>query len=126
MKYQLVAVYGSLKRGYHNHIYLSESELIATDRIGGFDMFSLGSYPMVVEGTGEIDVEVYKVSPDTFARLDRLEGYPDFYDRTKVSVKVNNQERQAWLYIGDNEQVKGLRRVVDGNWQHNASKLAPV
>lgn len=118
----LVAVYGSLKQGFYNHRLLNNAPLVAVGKVPGFAMYSMGLYPMAVRKKGSIQVEVYAVDSATFQQLDRLEGYPNFYDRNQVVVnqadtaKGPQLQLTAWLYFGEPQQVADLPRVRGGNW----------
>ena len=113
----IVAVYGSLKRGFYNHRLLERSTFLSDGQVQGFEMFSLGSFPMVTPGRGSIAVELFEVDHATFAQLDRLEGFPNFYGRTVVTASTAYCPVQAWLYVGRREQVKDQPRVRSGLWQ---------
>ncbi len=115
----LVAVYGSLKRDFYNHYLLETATFMATGQVDGFEMFSLGSYPMVVPGNGQISVELFEVDFATFADLDRLEGFPSFYGRQVVTVQTPHCPIEAWMYVGRREQVKNRKRVRSGTWKHD-------
>lgn len=114
-----VAVYGSLRKGLHNHGLLSQATLLGTERVKGFGMYSLGSFPFV-STTGdvtdkEITVEVYEVTPAEFRRLDMLEGYPSFYDR----MMIETSHGPAWIYFIDGKDQYTPSRhepVPDGDW----------
>ena len=110
----LVAVYGSLRAGLHNHPVLGtcSANLQGQDRIGGFDMYSMGSFPFITHGEGEITIEVYRVDPDTFIRLDRLEGFPSFYNREVVDTKYG----RAWIYFIDGRDTSHYQPVPNGDW----------
>ncbi len=93
---QLVAVYGSLKKGYGNHSLLESSELKGiTETSPSWTMYDLGSFPGIVPGHTNIHIEVYEVNQETFQRLDMLEGYPSFYDRKEIETKYGS----AWIYF---------------------------
>lgn len=83
-----VAVYGSLKRGFHNHHFLQGSVFMGQFETGpGFALLDLGDYPgMIRRGRGRVVVEVYRVSPSTLIHLDRLESAPRVYRRVRVPV----------------------------------------
>lgn len=102
MSKKKVFVYGSLKQGYGNHPLIKDSVLLGeclTKPI--YTMYSLGAFPAVVlQGNTSITGEVYEVDDDTFARLDRLEGYPDFYDRTMIDT----DHGKAWMYFLEREE----------------------
>lgn len=108
----LVAVYGSLRRGMGNHRVLerNDAQLLSTERITGFDMYSLGAYPFICTGSGEITIEVYAVPITGMVDLDRLEGYPSFYDRKLVDTSKG----KAWIYFIDNRT--GRVPVTSGDW----------
>lgn len=105
-----VAVYGSLRAGFHNHILLQSSKLIGSERISGFDMYSLGAFPAIVQGVGDITVEMYEVNEHTFKRLDRLEGFPAFYDR----MLVETSEGECWIYFQHTPPTNS--KIDSGDW----------
>lgn len=97
----LFAVYGSLKKNYGNHSILSDSEFLGTGETKEeYDMLSFGYYPGVINGDNKVQVEVYKVTDvKTLLSLDHLEGHPSFYEREKVSIKLDSGEDVvAWMY----------------------------
>jgi gamma-glutamylcyclotransferase (GGCT)/AIG2-like uncharacterized protein YtfP len=114
----LVAVYGSLKKGFHNHCYFGPSDTqLGTGYVSDFAMFSMGGYPMIVPGYEQVRVEVYEVGETTFCALDALEGFPHFYDRKRVTVHLDNGDKvKAWIYFGRPEQVQNCPKVESGNW----------
>lgn len=110
---QLVAVYGSLKSGFHNHRLLEKSKKVGEQQVEGWEMYSLGGFPAVVPSSNfndKVSVEVYSVDDETFKNLDRLEGYPHFYDR----IKVKTQQGDAWMYYF--QYPPNDNKVEDGNW----------
>lgn len=113
----LVAVYGSLRQGMGNHGLLVgvDAAWVGTQRVAGFDMVSLGGYPAVCVGEGTILIEVYDITMRhdlAMARLDRLEGYPTFYNRMLIPTAHGD----AWIYFMGPEAIKGRREVPDGDW----------
>ena len=97
-----VAVYGTLKSGFGNHHLLADSYCLG-------DGHTVEPYPMVVNdipyliddaGTGHrVAVEVYRVTDDTLASLDSLEGHPNWYVRRKIQVQlVKGGAVSAWVY----------------------------
>jgi gamma-glutamylaminecyclotransferase len=104
-KVHLVAVYGSLMSGFHNHHVMSHGfhEYIETTRIKGFQLHDLGHFPGATPNeSSSIEAEIWLVDDATLARLDQLEGHPTFYRRqttttasgVKVSVYILNESRQ--------------------------------
>lgn len=112
-----VAVYGSLREGLHNHRVLGGSECLGTDKLKGFSMFSLGSFPFITpeeEESPEIAVEVYEVNESVFASLDRLEGYPSFYDRKEVDTIHG----KCWIYfIEETDERRKDSKIESGDWK---------
>lgn len=129
----LVFVYGSLKLGYGNHPILGASPLRDVTRTvsRNFTMVSLGGFPGVeLGGSYNIEGEVYEVTDEVLARLDRLESNGSFYQRYQTFLANGDT---AWMYCllhpmnplwrSDNKRVKNLRnhsqnwlRAKDGNW----------
>ena len=121
---KLVAVYGSLRKGLGNHRVIEGSEQLGTDVVKGWEMFSLGGFPGIKTGSGDIVVEVYKVVSEGIARnLDRLEGFSEqdsarnFYNKATISTAFGEAEIYTLEegYHGDS--------VPDGDWakyRHNA------
>lgn len=71
-------VYGSLKKGFHNHPVIEGANYLGTfDTPKNYTMYSMGSYPAVTLG-GETSIhgEVYETdNQHIINRLNRLEGY---------------------------------------------------
>ena len=114
----LVAVYGSLRKNFHNHGVLGHSELVGTTKVPNFTMYSLGGYPAIVDGDSDVVVEVYSVEDPHIAHgLDCLEGYTgnsstNFYNRKKVDTEFG----EAWIYFIDNDDLSGSPLVESGDW----------
>jgi len=120
-----VAVYGSLKEGFYNHRLLKDQRLVGKGFASNFEMFSLGSFPMIIPGKGSVAIEVYEVTADVMERLDRLEGYPTFCNRQRISALVQSNEPRSWtrsvacwIYYGQPFQVEGCAPVKSGVWAH--------
>ena len=106
-----IAVYGSLRKGHYNHLFLTSSRFVGIDRLDGWDMYSNGSFPYVVVGKGSITVEVYEVSGPTLSKIDHLEGYPVHYSRTRVETRHGS----CWLYHVE-RVPEGCFAVPGGDW----------
>lgn len=128
----LVAVYGSLRKGMGNHSYLTHCKYVGdfnSEPI--YDMYSVsGAYPALVsEGNTSINMEVYQVSKQIQFVLNRLEGYqgignPDnLYDR----VIIDTPYGKAYLYLF-NMSVSRMVQVESGDWVSfkNSVKLEKV
>ncbi len=110
-----VFVYGTLKCGGHNHRLLEKDTFLGEHRTPPrYTMYSLGSFPAVTRrGNTAIRGEVYRISKQTFARLDRLEGYPSFYNRVLIDTRYG----KAWMYVMD-DALHGHPIITSGNWRN--------
>lgn len=111
-----VAVYGTLKRGGRLERHLHEARFLGAGCVSGFEMYNLISFPMVIHGEGLIHVELYEVTPEILANLDRVEGFPHFYGRQVVHVETGHEATRAWLYVGYPHHVEGYDKVPFGFW----------
>ena len=111
---QIVAVYGSLRKGFGNHGFLKNQSFKGTDIVPNYKMYSLGAFPGIVpDDGGSIFAEIYEVDEETFKALDRLEGHPNFYCRRQVSTVYG----PAWIYeLANVDHYRGLPLVVGGEW----------
>lgn len=84
-------VYGTLKKGKSNHQVLKygDAQFIQNDSVDG-QLWFLGhtSFPYLTLGNGEVKGEVYKINKALLLSLDRLEGHPHHYLRTKTTTKL--------------------------------------
>ena len=137
-KAEFVAVYGSLKKNFGNHLVLKNSRFISEGltETTRYNMVSLGGFPGLLrgqEGAGlPIKVEVYLTLPNVLkTNLDRLEGYPNFYDREQITIDSLDREGEkykAWIYFlnGDvrgrtlvepeSKEINGMKRLYY-NWK---------
>lgn len=107
-----VAVYGSLRKGMGNHGLLKDSELLSTEVIKAkFEMVDLGSFPGLIESEepNDILIEVWGVTPETYRRVEMLEGYPSFYDRKDVTTSLG----EVGIYYLPSGETWGHRRYVE-------------
>jgi len=124
-------VYGTLKRGYGNYgRYLlarpGATFIAPATTVNKMEMHDLGAYPFVCKDgkpVAKLIGEVFEVDAEVFQDLDRLEGYPSFYDRMEIPVCLEDgTEITAWIYC---IEIKKARRdrlcqtpvVKNGNWR---------
>lgn len=121
----LVAVYGTLKRGFHNHYLLETSVFKGLARAPGkLYVRGLPFFKRVSDVPMGVYCELYSVDDETLARLDRLEGYREhnpetsLYNRVEVEVEhFLNHEEEEWIpaYIYEyNGHVEETYRKEDG------------
>jgi gamma-glutamylcyclotransferase (GGCT)/AIG2-like uncharacterized protein YtfP len=116
--WQLVFVYGTLKRGEKNHHWLKGASWQGDAELHGVVLHDLGPFPMAVMGAGRINGEVYAVEGQGLGRLDMLEGYPRLYDRQVLPL---SDGRKAWVYLGRPRQVRHAPVVADGTWNPSST-----
>ena len=111
-----VFVYGTLLAGERNHRYLKTARFVAeASTTPEFRLHDLGSFPGLVRGGEQVvSGEVYEVDEPTLAALDRLEGHPDFYQRTSI---VLADGILAVTYLLTPDQVEGRRVITSGSWR---------
>jgi gamma-glutamylaminecyclotransferase len=83
-----VFVYGTLKEGHGNHNRILKSAIgLGDGEIEGI-MFHKGGFPALslFEKWGTIKGEVYQVTDEELAMMDRLEGHPTWYRRISVDI----------------------------------------
>lgn len=100
---QAVFVYGSLKRGFYNHLHLRGA------RYGGpvvtvhaYALHSLGRYPglYVIPASQRITGELYLVNDAGLERLDALEENGREYQRELIDLENADGELiRAWCYF---------------------------
>ena len=114
--WQLVFVYGSLKRGMANHQQLAGAHFVGPAQLGGLHLYDLGPFPMAVASDDPAAVlqgEVYGVDGAQLAELDRFEGVPRLYERQRHQLRDG---RSVWVYVGRLRQVRHVRLIVSGHW----------
>jgi len=108
----LVFVYGTLLKGHPNHGHLRAAEFLGPHVTApDYTMLHLGGYPGVRPGgRTAIHGEVYRVSPATLARLDRLEDCPRLFVREPIATPWG----AAYIYLLAKPARR--RRIPDGIW----------
>lgn len=95
-------VYGTLLQGLGLHEALAESDYMGPALVRA-DLFDLGAFPGIREGSGEVVGEVYEVSPETLARVDQIEGYAE--TRPAESLFLREQVTVRFLAAGETADV---------------------
>ena len=93
----LIGVYGTLKKGKGLHKVMENCEFKGDDYIfGSLYHFENGNYPIFVnEGNDRIKIEIYEVDDEKLKVLDKIEGHPKIYERTKITTE-NNKEIEVY------------------------------
>lgn len=111
----LLAVYGTLRKGYGNHRLLNGARFIRDQWLAGFIMCGT-SIPFVFSSRlpgQEIKIEIYEVDQKTLERIDRLEGHPNWYRREMVETDVG----RAWIYLVQEDGVRHMPIIKSGDWE---------
>jgi gamma-glutamylaminecyclotransferase len=97
-----VAVYGTLKSGFHNHELLSKSYALGEGQTAELYPMVVSGIPYLIDDAGignHVRVEVYRVTSGTLAQLDSLEGHPNWYVRKQKLVQLDKGGTiKAWIY----------------------------
>jgi gamma-glutamylcyclotransferase (GGCT)/AIG2-like uncharacterized protein YtfP len=121
----MIFVYGTLKQGYWNNRLVAGSELVATGRT--YKMFQMNDvgFPLIFEPVkgmtkmmGQVKGEVYDVSDEVLAMLDRLEGHPHKYKRTELDILTGPEssvkaEAYVWQRSPIGDSVKPVDHVLE-------------
>lgn len=116
-----VAVYGTLKRSFGNHVAISDTngKHVADSMTEDLFLMLDCGFPMVIWDTADhelavpINVEVYDVNDESLRWMDGIEGHPDFYERKEINV--HGVDGPVWMYfILDIEP--GLDIIETGRW----------
>jgi gamma-glutamylcyclotransferase (GGCT)/AIG2-like uncharacterized protein YtfP len=124
----VLAVYGTLKRGFCNDRYLSGAMLIGYAKtVDKYEMVDRG-IPFVFDKAGvglRLHVEIYMVNTDELLHIDGLEGHPNWYKRSKVKCELDTGGTvNAWMYMvpADNPRNTDPRRKdepIINKFQHH-------
>tara|TARA_R110000796_G_scaffold236214_1_gene355502 strand:- start:81704 stop:82093 length:390 start_codon:yes stop_codon:yes gene_type:complete len=103
-----IAVYGTLRSGFHNHRVLGDSKLVSPGWTKEKYKLTANGIPFVNpnEALTKVKVEVYSVTPSQLPDVDRLEGYnpnnhdDSWYKRTLIKVELDDgNEVEASIYF---------------------------
>ena len=111
-----IAVYGSLRQGFGNHRLIEHCKLLSTEVVNiPYKMISLGGFPGLVPSDKdyEITIEIYEVDDSAYKSVERLEGYPSFYNKAIIGTTLGEIE----IYVlNDPERYYRGATVESGDW----------
>ena len=103
MPQEILFIYGSLKRGFHNHTHL-----LGVAKYAGLGA-TLEKYALYVNGSpavikhekiSKIFGELFVIHSLTLEDIDRIKGHPNWYRREKVEILAENgRVVLAWVYF---------------------------
>jgi gamma-glutamylcyclotransferase (GGCT)/AIG2-like uncharacterized protein YtfP len=121
---RLVFVYGTLRRGGRNDInrLAPAPQYVGMGEVRGL-LYHLDWYPGLSLGGKEavtVVGEVYRISPELEAVLDRIErivpGADSEYFKREVEVAVAGRPHVCLLYEVNPARVRGLAPIGHGDW----------
>ncbi|MDG1894332.1 MAG: gamma-glutamylcyclotransferase [Fuerstiella sp.] len=102
----LIFVYGSLKRGFALHRFLSQQQFVATASTQPrYRLFDCGAYPAMVKvavGGNSVKGEVFLVDQECLLKLDEVEGVAEgLYIRDSVDLCAPHDTSRtiAWFFL---------------------------
>ena len=106
-KPEIMFVYGTLKEGYKNHLYMEGSVFLGKGiSVGNWKMIGTGlPFPYLLgpsspgESGHKVVGEVYEVPASEVPAIDRLEGVPYYYKKVPISITVNGKPMTASTYV---------------------------
>lgn len=104
----LIAVYGTLKKGYSNyHNYLTQSKYVGPATTTEKYPLLIDGLPYLLNKPGEghhVDVDLFLIDDMTLGLVDQLEGHPNWYYREKIEVEtLEGIVLSASVYFNDKE-----------------------
>lgn len=114
-----IIAYGTLMTGERCHSFCRNASNIQPCTITG-TLYDTGwHYPAFrLEGNTTVHAELMDIPADDLPAMDRLEGYPDFYDRVQVPARLEDGSTvNAWVYVRTvvPEQAKV---IPSGDWRN--------
>jgi gamma-glutamylcyclotransferase (GGCT)/AIG2-like uncharacterized protein YtfP len=120
-----IAVYGSLRAGFGNHVYVNDSDMLSREVVNiPFRMVSLGGFPGLIpaDENHDITIEIYSVTDQVYRNVERLEGYPNFYQK----ATINTSQGEVEVYILEDEYYKKSTFVESGDWAEFRRNTSPA
>lgn len=108
-----IAVYGSLRKGMGNHRLIKDAQYVDTHIVSlPMKMISYGAFPALIpsQERHEVVIETYDLNPREYADVERLEGYPHFYDKYEFT-EPNGQACEIYFVPKDTDT--GAEHIVD-------------
>ncbi|XP_039122872.1 putative gamma-glutamylcyclotransferase At3g02910 [Dioscorea cayenensis subsp. rotundata] len=133
-KWTVIFTYGTLKRGFSNHV-LMQDLILAGNAIYLGHAITVTPLPLVcgpysvpfllnLPGAGDkVRGELYSVSPRALIRLDELEGtLRGHYERLPISIREEVQGREGEGEIVKAEAYYAHRSYAEQLWSRNGMK----
>lgn len=117
-----VFVYGTLKKGFHNHDLISRelvNKFLGTGELPGYNMRHVGQFPAIYRSKMAVDTvpvqgEVWLINQRTLDSLDILEGVKHgLYARIKERIPNHGM---CYVYTQEFPKEDSWRIVTNGTW----------
>lgn len=131
-----VFVYGTLKQGFSNGHFLEDCLFLGNASIKG-QLLDIGHFPGLVgsdDWKSRVWGEVYLVTHDILAQLDRLEGEGSLYLRKSVIVRMETnckgkpylgqKAKLVWAYFWGSHTDYAV--IESGNWGMTPYRAIPI
>jgi gamma-glutamylcyclotransferase (GGCT)/AIG2-like uncharacterized protein YtfP len=79
-------------------------------------IYAVGAFPAARPGEGVVQGDLLTVVAPAVALMDQIEGHPEFFHRTQVTVHTGAGPTTAWVYWGPEELVAENPRIPSGDW----------
>lgn len=116
-------VYGTLQKGFWNNRLLQKSKFLGRGSTSpNFTLISLGGFPGLLDHGGtKVTGEVWEVDDETLTACDQLEGHPNWYRRTPVTLE-DGTEVETYIYLKPSKEEAG-RVVISGDWKAHTGRV---
>lgn len=118
---KLLFVYGTLRQGEPLSYVMENAEFLGVHMTPPkYKMIDLGRYPAVTPG-GDTPImgEVYKIEDDYLDTVDRIECYPDLYQRTKIQTPFG---KAIMYWMPEMKDAVCVQRISSGDWLARAAE----
>ena len=112
-------VYGTLMSGERNQRFCRNAVSITPCTVTG-TLYDTGcGFPAFVpEGENTVAAELIEIPFEDWEAVDRLEGYPRFYDRMLVPATLaDGSTVEAWVYVM-NQIPPQAKVIASGDWKN--------
>ena len=112
-KYKYYVAYGSNLNKRQMMMRCPGAKPVGTGFIRGYELLFKGSKTgayLTIEKKrgGKVPIAIWQVSEADEVALDRYEGYPTFYYKADMKLKLNEEEIDAFVYIMHEERELGV------------------
>lgn len=121
-----IFVYGTLKRGFHNHKCLGDSKFLTGAVLMDFEVYDLPyGFPGIKPKNGRgVFGEIYEVSEEQLPRVDMLEGYREDSPQTSMYLRIkavaltdDDTLEEVYTYMWNGRLPVGSELIKNGEWR---------